>query len=81
MSRLALWRSRHDGGRRGIVTRVVAFAEDRPAFDEGLALGAVVGAAIAGSTIWSRLRANRRGAIEKTARGARTPVPGPTLLP
>ena len=28
-------------------------------FHRGLALGAMVGAAIAGSTIWSRLRASR----------------------
>lgn len=28
-------------------------------FGRGLALGALVGAAIAGSTIWSRLRGNR----------------------
>ena len=28
-------------------------------FGRGLALGAMVGAAIAGSTIWSRLRATR----------------------
>ena len=29
-------------------------------FHRGLALGALVGAAIAGSTIWSRLRGSRR---------------------
>ena len=28
-------------------------------FNRGLALGAMVGAAIAGSTIWSRIRASR----------------------
>ena len=28
----------------------------RPAFVEGLLIGAMVGAAIAGSTLWSRLR-------------------------
>jgi hypothetical protein len=30
-------------------------------FNRGLALGAFVGAAIAGSTLWSRLRAAREG--------------------
>lgn len=30
-------------------------------FSRGLALGALVGAAIAGSTIWSRLRGARTG--------------------
>ena len=34
-------------------------------FNRGLALGAFVGAAIAGSTIWSRIRAAR----ERTVRG------------
>jgi hypothetical protein len=29
-------------------------------FHRGLALGALVGAAIAGSTIWSRIRGSRR---------------------
>ena len=34
-------------------------------FGRGLALGAMVGAAIAGSTIWSRIRAARdRSAVE-----------------
>jgi hypothetical protein len=32
----------------------------RPPFVEGLLLGAVVGAAIAGSTLWSRWRASRQ---------------------
>jgi hypothetical protein len=39
-------------------------------FNRGLALGAMVGAAIAGSTIWSRIRAARErptaGDIERT---------------
>jgi hypothetical protein len=35
-------------------------------FNRGLALGAMVGAAIAGSTIWSRFRAAR----ERSAEGA-----------
>ena len=33
-------------------------------FHRGLALGAIVGAAIAGSTIWSRIRPARRQAPE-----------------
>jgi hypothetical protein len=33
-------------------------------FNRGLALGALVGAAIAGSTIWSRLRGTRSGRRE-----------------
>jgi hypothetical protein len=44
-------------------------------FHRGLALGAIVGAAIAGSTIWSRIRAARersagRGASEPELPGA-----------
>ena len=35
-------------------------------FNRGLALGAFVGAAIAGSTIWSRIRAAREGPGEET---------------
>jgi hypothetical protein len=40
--------------------------EARPAFVEGLFLGAMVGAAIAGSTLWSRWRqgASRRSGID-----------------
>ena len=33
---------------------------DGVSFHRGLALGALVGAAIAGSTIWNRLRGERR---------------------
>jgi hypothetical protein len=42
----------HSPERRSTDPRLVAFAR-------GLALGALVGAAIAGSTIWSRLRRAR----------------------
>jgi hypothetical protein len=35
----------------------VGIPEDRPSFMQGLAVGALVGAAIAGSTLWSRWRA------------------------
>jgi hypothetical protein len=34
-------------------------AERRPRFTEGLIAGALIGAAIAGSTLWSRLRRPR----------------------
>lgn len=36
---------------------------DRPPFLEGLAIGALVGAAIAGSTLWARIREGRRQPI------------------
>jgi hypothetical protein len=36
-------------------------------FNRGLALGAFVGAAIAGSTLWSRIRAAREGPLEASA--------------
>lgn len=36
--------------------------EDSPAFVRGLALGAFVGAAIAGSTVWRRFRERSRDA-------------------
>jgi len=67
VNRLDRWTGRRDHDRSGIVGRALAFAEDRPAFTEGLALGAVVGAAIAGSTLWSRLRASRRRAAADVA--------------
>lgn len=35
-------------------------------FHRGLALGALVGAAIAGSTIWSRIRAARERSLGET---------------
>lgn len=50
--------------RRGSALRRVADAlrphdDARPAFMEGLLLGAMVGAAIAGSTLWNRMRSSR----------------------
>lgn len=42
-----------------MINRVVAFLNG-VSFHRGLALGALVGAAIAGSTIWSRIRSERR---------------------
>ena len=40
---------------------------DGVSFHRGLALGALVGAAIAGSTIWSRLRGGRTRRMEDGA--------------
>jgi hypothetical protein len=42
-------------------------------FNRGLALGAMVGAAIAGSTIWNRLRSARDGRSR-----SQDGTPGPT---
>ena len=48
-----------------------------PSFHRGLALGALVGAAIAGSTLWTRLRVVQQAARDRNAgpamRGARSP--------
>ena len=44
-------------------------------FNRGLALGALVGAAIAGSTLWSRLRANGTGASRATEAGQMRDLP------
>jgi hypothetical protein len=41
-------------------------------FNRGLALGAMVGAAIAGSTLWSRIRNVREA---RTRSGGDTPTP------
>jgi hypothetical protein len=41
-------------------------------FHRGLALGAMVGAAIAGSTLWSRLRQSRKETLRNG--GAEPPV-------
>ena len=57
---------------RGVLRQVVALArrrdDARPAFVDGLLLGTMVGAAIAGSTIWSRWQARRRSAVEQAPR-------------
>ena len=46
-----------------------------PSFHRGLALGALVGAAIAGSTLWSRIRDSRQAAAEpaKSANASKPP--------
>jgi hypothetical protein len=41
----------------GAISKRVGLPEERPSFMQGLAMGALVGAAIAGSTLWSRWRA------------------------
>ena len=46
--------------RRGMVERLAKLLNGA-SFNRGLAIGALVGAAIAGSTLWSRLRANPTG--------------------
>ena len=53
--------------------RVSAEDAEHPAFIQGLLLGALVGAAIAGSTLWSRIEAARRRSTEESeAAEART---------
>ena len=54
----------------GLLERLVPAEVGRPAFVEGLLIGAMVGAAIAGSTLWSRLRERR----STPPRGRDTPV-------
>jgi hypothetical protein len=39
-----------------------------PSFHRGLALGALVGAAIAGSTLWTRLRDAQQASRDRNAR-------------
>jgi hypothetical protein len=50
---------------------------DEASFHRGLALGALVGAAIAGSTIWSRVRRGERSTGGHGAAG-RPPRPDPS---
>jgi hypothetical protein len=49
--------------------------EDSPAFVRGLALGAFVGAAIAGSTLWRRFQARSGGAGAAQDSGTETTLP------
>ena len=57
-----------------MIERLTRFASV-PSFHRGLALGALVGAAIAGSTLWSRIHASRQAAGEpaKPANAAKPP--------
>lgn len=52
-----------------------------PSFHRGLALGALVGAAIAGSTLWTRLRGAQRTARggDPSAVWARPEAPAPEV--
>lgn len=59
--------------------RVSPDEAEHPAFVQGLLLGALVGAAIAGSTLWSRIEAARRRSREESpadARSADAPAAG-----
>ena len=47
----------------GIAGQAPADAEETATFMRGLALGALVGAAIAGSTLWNRRRDRRAGKV------------------
>ncbi len=49
-----------------MIERVLAVLRG-PSFSRGLAIGALVGAAIAGSTIWSRWRRPRAGSTAGSA--------------
>ena len=61
---------------RGRPAAVLAEAQDddSPAFVNGLALGALVGAAIAGSTLWRRFRAGSRQSGNHPGAGQETRV-------
>jgi hypothetical protein len=56
-----------------IAARLRPSRDERPRFVEGLALGALVGAAIAGSTLWARLRESRRSSAEHESERADRP--------
>lgn len=53
---------------RALRDRRTASGSPRPAFVEGVLLGAMVGAAIAGSTLWSRVRG--RGQLDGSSPAA-----------
>jgi len=61
------------GGPAG-ATRTRDPDDDSPAFVSGLALGALVGAAIAGSTLWRRFHAGSRDARDEPGMGTETTV-------
>lgn len=44
-----------------------SIVEDRPSFLRGLTLGALVGAAIAGSTLWNRWRRRKSRVVDREA--------------
>lgn len=68
-------------GSRALMQRLRPIVEERPAFVEGLLIGAMVGAAIAGSTLWSRLRQARHEREDLARLPARTlaEVPAPPV--
>lgn len=55
-----------------MIDRILRFV-NAVSFHRGLALGALVGAAIAGSTIWSRLHGSRRAGSGDAPAGTETP--------
>jgi len=57
-----------------VIERIIRFVS-AVSFHRGLVLGAFVGAAIAGSTIWSRLRSPWRRADPGTSRASRDDRP------
>lgn len=57
-----------------MIERLTAFLNGT-SFHRGLALGALVGAAIAGSTLWAKLRPARSDAAELPAVPAAEPGP------
>lgn len=58
---------------RALATRRDTEDDRRPAFVEGILLGAMVGAAIAGSTLWNRIRAGRASEAHRPAAAAAAP--------
>ena len=57
-----------DRASRALAAARAGSEERRPAFVEGVLLGAMVGAAIAGSTLWSRVRG--RGQLDGSSPAA-----------
>ena len=53
-------------GRRPTLGERVAELLEAASFHRGLALGALIGAAIAGSTIWGRLRGSQRASSQES---------------
>ena len=63
-----------------MIERVARFLNGT-SFNRGLALGALVGAAIAGSTLWTRVRGARRDAVARQAPAAVSDAQPGTDLP